>query len=109
MDTKGIVAVAVVLGSFGLVAPYVIRDQAPDALVLAFVTGALMLVLGFYFGHINGSLSGLASATSQLATLTSQVANQALEKRAAAAAVVASVTTPPAAVPQSTTGGSSNG
>ena len=71
-SVKGIVAILVVLGCFGLIAPYAIRDQAPDALVLAFVTGALMLVLGFYFGHVNGEATANLAASQQILTLAQQ-------------------------------------
>ena len=70
LDIKGVIAILVVVGAFLLVGvPYVWHGSSPDKDVLLFAGGALMLVLGFYFGHLNGSQTALANSTVQLATL----------------------------------------
>lgn len=84
VDVKGVIAILVVLGSFGLIAPYVIQLRAPDHDVLLFVSAALMLVLGYFFGHINGTQTALANSAVQLA-------QQAIEKRSATLVPVATV------------------
>lgn len=81
IDVKGIIAVLVVVGCFGLIAPYVIRDQVPDALVLAFTTGALMLILGFYFGHLNGTQTALANSAVSLASQAQGMLTLAAQRR----------------------------
>ena len=68
LDVKGAIAILVVVGSFGLIAPYVYTGRAPDHDVLLFVSAALMLVLGFFFGHVNGTQTTLANSAVQLAT-----------------------------------------
>lgn len=78
-DLKGIVAVLVVLGSFGLIGIYVLQGRVPDVAILGFCGTSTGMVLGFYFGHLNGSQTALASSAVQLA-------QQAIEKRAVAQA-----------------------
>lgn len=81
LDIKGVIAIIVVVGCFGLIAPYVIRGTVPDALVLAFVTGALMLILGFYFGHLNGTQTALANSAVSLATQAQNMLTLASQRR----------------------------
>ena len=66
-DIKGIIAVLVIIGSFGLVGIYVERGVVPDATIMAFVSLPLGAVIGFYFGHINGAATALAQQTTALA------------------------------------------
>jgi len=77
LDIKGVLAILVVVGSFGLLAPYAYTLRPPDHELLLFVGGALMLVLGFFFGHVNGAQTALANSAVQLA-------QQAIEKRTSA-------------------------
>ena len=81
IDVKGIVAVLVVLGSFALMGEYVIRGQVPDATVAGVVGTSLGLVLGFYFGHVNGSVSALASQASSLNQQATQILTLAQNRR----------------------------
>ncbi len=76
VDVKGVIAILVVVAAFTIVGiPYVAFARAPDKDMLLFVTGALMLVLGYFFGHINGTQTALTNNAVQLV-------QQALEKRA---------------------------
>src|SRR6266567_1015474 len=70
LDAKATLAILIVLGI------YVYQGRAPDAVTAAILSGALMGVVAFYFGHQNGTTSALAGAATQLAA-------QALEKRQA--------------------------
>lgn len=77
-NVQGVIAVIVIVGSFALVGVYVIRGQQPDAVIIGLVSGAVMAILGFYFGHSNGTTSALATAATTLANqVTSQTATQA--------------------------------
>lgn len=67
-DVKGIIAVLVIIGSFGLIGIYVERGQVPDATIVAFVSLPLGAVIGFYFGHINGAATALANSAIDLST-----------------------------------------
>jgi hypothetical protein len=99
IDVKGIVAVLVVLGSFGLMGVDVVQGKTPDAVTIGFSSGALMLVLGFYFGHINGAATALASNATALAA---QAIAAATARRAGDVTVtgpVAVVPTSPVAIP----------
>ncbi len=99
LDVKGVLALLVVIGAFVVVGlPYVLYGRAPDHDVLLFANGAQLLVLGWYFGHFNGTQTALTNSALQLA-------QQAIEKRAAptvplvaavAAAPVPGPLTPPA-------------
>lgn len=66
-DIKGLIAVLVIIGSFGLIGIYVYRGEVPDATIVAFVSLPLGAVIGFYFGHINGAATALAQQTTTLA------------------------------------------
>ena len=81
LDVKGVIAVLVVVGCFGLITPYVIRNEVPDSLVLTFVSGALMLILGFYFGHLNGTQTALANSAVQLASQAQNMLALAAQRR----------------------------
>lgn len=76
-NVQGVIAVIVVVGSFALVGVYVIRGTQPDAVIIGLVSGAVMAILGFYFGHSNGTTSALATAATTLANqVTQQTATQ---------------------------------
>jgi len=84
LDVKGAIAILVVVGSFTIIGvPYIAFNRTPDPVVLIFATGALMLVLGFYFGHINGTQTALTSNAVALTNNIIPLVQQALEKRAA--------------------------
>jgi hypothetical protein len=106
-DVKGVIAVLVIIGDFGLVAPYVIRNEVPDSLVLAFVTGSLMLILGFYFGHL-GTQTALANSAVTLATQAQTMLTLAAQRRVSDPTQVQVVPVPPTipAAPVSPTAGS---
>lgn len=67
LDVKGLVAVLVVIGAFILMGIPVAENRTLDTANVAFSSGALMLVLGFYFGHINGAATALANNATALA------------------------------------------
>jgi hypothetical protein len=81
-DIKGIVAVLVVIGSFGLIGIYVLEGHVPDATVAGIVGTALGLVLGFYFGHVNGSTQAAANQAAQLSLQATQILTAAQQRRA---------------------------
>jgi hypothetical protein len=77
LDVKGVLALLVVIGAFVIIgAPYIASGRPPDHDVLLFANGAQLLVLGWYFGHFNGTQTALTNSALQLA-------QQAIEKRAA--------------------------
>lgn len=74
VDVKGIVAVLVVIGAFFLMGIPIAENRIPDTASVGFASGGLMLVLGFYFGHINGAATALAQQTTGLAVQAMQMA-----------------------------------
>lgn len=98
---KGIIAVLVIGGSFGLLAIYVLRGQVPDATVVAFVALPLGAVIGFYFGHINGAATALANnatalaATALTAASARRVTDGGVPTAPPIAAVVVAASSPP--------------
>lgn len=76
-DVKNVIALCVILGTFAILGIYVVRGQVPDATIVGMISLPLGAVIGFYFGHINGAATALASATTQLAA----TAQAAVEKR----------------------------
>src|SRR5713226_8813587 len=81
IDAREIIAVIVTLGSFGLLAGYVFTgghlDSGTGVGLVAFCSGSLGSVLGFYFGKSNGAQAALANSALQL----SQQANVASSQR----------------------------
>lgn len=77
-DVKGAIAILVIIASFGLIGIYVYRGQVPDATVVGLVSLPLGAVLGFYFGHVNGAASALASSA---LTLSQQAITSAAQRR----------------------------
>lgn len=57
----------VVIGAFILMVIPISENRVPDTASVGFASGALMLVLGFYFGHINGAATQLANSATVLA------------------------------------------
>jgi hypothetical protein len=95
LDVRAALAILVVLGAFLIVGvPYVAFGRAPDKDVLLFANGAQLLVLGYFFGHINGAQTALTNSAVQLA-------QQAIEKRQQPSGVpiVATLPVSPAAGP----------
>ena len=91
-EAREIIAVIVTLGSFGMLGGYVFYtgghlDSGTGVALVAFSSGALGSVLGFYFGKTNGAQIALASSTTQLAN-QAILANQ--QRRAAFAPPVKS-------------------
>ena len=72
---QSIIAVLVVIGSFVIIGAYIIENRSPDGYVIAIVAGSLSGVLGFYFGHSNGTTSALATAATTLANQVQQAAD----------------------------------
>jgi hypothetical protein len=81
---KGLIAALVVLASFAMLGAYVWQGKAPDAVIVAVISGALNLILGFYFGHMNGTASAMTGTALSLS-------NQAIS-----ALATAQKATPPA-------------
>lgn len=99
-DIKGIVAVLVVIASFGLVGIYVERGQVPDATVVGLCGTSLGLVLGFYFGHVNGVAQQAATQAAQLSIQAGQILQLAAQRRASdPLATIPPAPAPPADVP----------
>jgi len=67
---QSVIGIMVVIGSFSLMALYVYRNEVPADYVIAIVASALSGVLGFFFGHSNGTTSALATAATALANRT---------------------------------------
>ncbi len=82
-DFKGLLALVVVLCSFGLFAgDMLIRGGAePTATVVGFSSGGLMLVLGFYFGSHNGTVATMLEATARNAALAETLRTLAAQRR----------------------------
>jgi hypothetical protein len=97
-DVKGIVAVLVVIGSFGLLGVYVLHGQVPDATISGIIGTALGLVLGFYFGHVNGVAQAAANQAAQLSIQASTIL-QAAQQRRAGDPRTDQATTPPIGLP----------
>jgi hypothetical protein len=98
MDFKGIIASMVTAACFGLLAIYVWRGSAPDAVVVAVISGGLNLILGFYFGHMNGSSSVITGHALDLSNQAMEILAQA---RTLAVPPVVNVNVPPADQPKS--------
>lgn len=85
-DAREILAVVVVLGSFGLLGGYVFTgghlDSGTGVAIVAFCSSGLSAVLGFYFGKTNGAQAQLASSTAALAVQASQILSAAGQRRA---------------------------
>ena len=73
-DMKAVLAILIVIGCFGLLGIYVLRQETPDGVIIAIVAASLSGVVAFYFGHQNGTITALATSAAQLA-------GQAIEKR----------------------------
>jgi membrane associated rhomboid family serine protease len=103
IDAKAVIAVLVIIGCFAIIGIYVFRAQVPDGFVIAIVSGAISAILGFYFGHANGTTTTLATAATNLATAaTQQVATMQGQTQAAqvtAAAHIAAADVAPAPIP----------
>jgi len=70
LSTQGILAVITMVGAFVLMGIYVYRGQTPDATVTGLIALPLGAVVGFFFGHSNGTTSALAQAATALANRT---------------------------------------
>ena len=93
VDAKAVLAFLIVIGTFSILGIYVYKGTAPDAVIASICSGALVGVVGFYFGHQNGSVTALANTATQLAA-------QAMEKRQAPLQLPVTLTaSAPAAVP----------
>ena len=66
-DAKALIAIIVIVGSFSLLGVFVVGGRTPDATTAAILAGSLSGVVNYFFGHLNGSLSGQLLATQQLA------------------------------------------
>lgn len=76
-NSKTVIAVLVLVFSFGLLAfSMYLGNGKPDEVVASIASGAIVGVVGFFFGHQNGTQTALASSAVQLA-------QQAIEKRGA--------------------------
>lgn len=77
-DAREVLAVIVTLGSFGLLAGYIFTgghlDSGTGVGLVAFTSGSLGSVLGFYFGKTNGAQTAMAHASAELSTQAIQAA-----------------------------------
>jgi len=65
-DAKALIALTVLLGGFGLLGIFVYQGKTPDATTAAIIAGAMSGVVNYFFGHLNGTLSGQLQASTQL-------------------------------------------
>lgn len=70
VDTKAVIAVLVIIASFIIIGVYAFSNRSPDGYVVAIVSGSISAILGFYFGHANGSMTALSQSTIALANRT---------------------------------------
>lgn len=68
----------VIAGAFAIMGIYVVRGQVPDATVVAFLSLPLGAVIGFYFGHINGTATALSNSATSLSVVATNLAAHAL-------------------------------
>jgi len=95
LDAKSLLAILIVLGTFGILGIYVYEGKAPDAVIASILSGALVGVVGFYFGHQNGTVTALAATATQLATTA--IAQQSQQSSPVVATVPLVATIPAAA------------
>jgi hypothetical protein len=69
-NAQSIIGIIIVIACFFLMAVYVVQGRAPDAVIAGLIGTALGAVLGFFFGHANGTTSALAIAATALANRT---------------------------------------
>jgi hypothetical protein len=93
IDIKGVIAILVVLGCFGMLGIYLYQGKPLEPGIAAVIAGAFNLVLGFYFGHLNGAQEAQTTAALKLA----QQALVAVQQRRAGDPPV--VTAPAVVVP----------
>lgn len=67
---QAFLASLVLVGDFATILTYILLNRAVDEYVIAIVSGSFSLVLGFFFGHANGTTSALAVAATALANRT---------------------------------------
>lgn len=67
---QALLALVVIIGDFGIVVTFIAVNRPPDEYIVALVSGSFSLVLGFFFGHANGTTSALAVAATALADRT---------------------------------------
>lgn len=96
VGAKDLIALVVLILSFGLLVPYVVRGQVPPDVILLITAPAIMGVLAYYFGAHNGNITGLAASAVQVSNMAAQLAQQALEKRTAPTTAVLPVAVVPA-------------
>jgi hypothetical protein len=70
LSTQGVLAIITLLGAFLIMGVYVWRGESPDATVTGLISLPLGAVIGFFFGHSNGTTSALANAATALAERT---------------------------------------
>jgi hypothetical protein len=70
LSTQGVLAIITLLGAFLIMGIYVWRGESPDATVTGLISLPLGAVIGFFFGHSNGTTSALANAATALANRT---------------------------------------
>lgn len=69
-NAQAVIGTIVVVACFALLTIYVLQERVPDAVIAGLVGTALGGVLGFFFGHANGTTSALANAATALANRT---------------------------------------
>lgn len=92
LNTQGLLAILTMLAAFALLGVYVVRNETPDSTVVGLIALPLGAVVGFYFGHSNGTTSALATAATTLA-------NSVNAQRVGTDAVIAASVVPPAQAP----------
>jgi hypothetical protein len=95
VSPKDVIALVVLVLSFGLLVPYVVTATVPPDVILLIAAPAISGVLAYYFGAHNGNITGLAASAVQVSNMAAQLASQAIEKRSAAQAAPQTVVVAP--------------
>lgn len=99
IDAREIIAVIVTLGSFVLLGGFIFSggklDTGTGVGLVAFCSGSLSAVLGFYFGKTNGAQTALANAA---AALSNQALFATTQRRVTDGAAVTVIAKDPTAI-----------
>jgi hypothetical protein len=75
---QGVIALVVLIGTFGLLGVYAIRGQAPDSGIIAAAGPLAGMVVGWYFGS-RGVTSGVQTATNGMLQAARTIHNAGVE------------------------------
>lgn len=108
-DAREVIAVVVTIGSFSLLGGFIFTgghlDSGTGVGLVAFCSGSLGSVLGFYFGKTNGAQAQLAASTASLADQATAILVAAGQRRSGDVTVTAPsgpITVSPSTTPTGT-------